>query len=143
MPERRRWPKGAIANGLATAFLVGLAVSPIAFRGTFTPPWVQSAERAAAVPLGPAAAALPGIKLSPVATPVDGELEPALLPTLDSTHMAALVAGEDLRLRTLLHHARRLQARHHAAHAARRRHAHQQKLDGARQRRNAAEPPLI
>ena len=108
MPERRRWPKGAIANGLATAFLVGLAVSPIAFRGTFTPPWVQSAERAAAVPLGPAAAALPGINLSPVATPVDGELEPAMLPTLDSTHMAALVAGEDLRLRTLLHHANRM-----------------------------------
>jgi hypothetical protein len=107
VPERRR-PKGLIANALAWAFLVGLATAPFAFQGTVTPPWVQSAQRTAPVPLGPAPEGLPRLNLSAVATPVDPDLPPASLPNLDSAHMAALVAGEDLRLRTLLHHTNRM-----------------------------------
>src|SRR5207302_11212344 len=88
--------------------LVGLATVPVAFQGTVTPPWVQSAQRTAPVPLGPAPEALPQPKPSAVATPIDPALPPASLPNLDSASMAALVAGEDLRLRTLLHHTNRM-----------------------------------
>jgi hypothetical protein len=89
---------------LALLLFVGLGALPWVLPGGQTAPWAQAARRTSAVPLASAPASLPDVRLSPVATPVRPEEAPASPPTADSSHMAALVAGEDLRLRTLQHH---------------------------------------
>jgi hypothetical protein len=69
-----------------------------------SPPWVQAARRTAVVPLTPASA-LPAVQLSSIARPVRPDEAPASLRVTDAARMAALVASEDNRLRTLVHHA--------------------------------------
>jgi len=105
MRSRRR---GWLASLLAFLFFVGLAALPLAYHGRITPPWVEAARRTSPIPLPAASALPPRLRLSAVATPIRPDEPPAALPVLDATHMAALVAGEDLRLRTLLHHANRM-----------------------------------
>src|SRR5205807_6342057 len=55
-------------------------------------------------------ASLPEVPLSAVARPARPRDAPPSPPAADSTRMAALVAAEDLRLRTLQHHTSRLTA---------------------------------
>lgn len=93
---------------LAAAFLVVLATSPFLFQSQTTPSWVQAAQRESPIPLSSAPAPLADVQLSRTATPANPFDAPASLPNLDSIRMAALVAAEDLRLRTLLHHVNRL-----------------------------------
>ena len=95
-------------NILAALALITLGALPFLLQGQTTPPWIQSARRVSPVPLGVAPAPLDGVELSKGAAPVDPFEAPASLPSLDSSHMAALVAAEDLRVRILLHHANRM-----------------------------------
>jgi parallel beta-helix repeat protein len=79
---------------------------------------VAAAQTAAPTELPAGPAPLPALKLSDNATPVKPGDAPASLPTANSEvidpatntriDMAGVVAGEDLRLRTLLHHSNRL-----------------------------------
>ena len=97
--------KGWIASTLALLFFVALAAVPFVTQGQTTPPWVQAAQHSSPVYVGPPKSTLSPVVLSSVATPVQPNDQPALLPTtVDSVRMASLVAAEDLRLRTLLHH---------------------------------------
>jgi len=92
---------------LALLFFVVIAALPFALQGQTTPPWVQATKTIApaALVIQPS---LSEVSLSKVATPVDPNGPPATLATSDAVHMSALVAAEDLRLRTLLHHVGRL-----------------------------------
>jgi hypothetical protein len=99
---------GWTANGAALALIIGLALLPFVLHGKSTPPWVQAAQKTSPIPLAGASASLPGVALSPIATPVNPEQAPAGPPTADPVRSAALVAGEDLRLRQLIHHIGRL-----------------------------------
>jgi Right handed beta helix region len=102
--RRRGWlfPAGCVV------LFAGLGALPLLYQGYTTPPWVQSARRIAPVPLTPAAASIPSVQLSAIARPVNLDQPPASQPVADSSHMAALVAAEDVRLRTLQHHTSRL-----------------------------------
>jgi hypothetical protein len=98
----------AVAALLFFALVAALPWLNQLYQGTqsqVSPPWVQAARHAAVVPSAPAHAALPAVQLSPVARPVRPQDAPASLHAGDSALMAALVAGEDDRLRTLVHHA--------------------------------------
>jgi len=101
---------GRLAAAGALLLFGGAASLPLLAPGQLVPPWVEAARRTSPVPLASAPAALPAVKLSAVAQPVRPQDSPAATPSGDSTHLAALVAAEDLRLRTLLHHANRLTA---------------------------------
>jgi hypothetical protein len=102
--SRRGW----IAAVLALLLFAGLAAAPFLYQGLVQPPWVGTAQRSSAMPLPPAAAIPPPVILSGVARPVQPDEAPASLPTGDAVRLAALVAAEDLRLRTLLRHSTRL-----------------------------------
>jgi hypothetical protein len=93
---------------LALLFFAGLAVAPLLYQGGASPPWVASAQRATLAPLPTVAAIPPAVRLSSVAQPMRPSDPPAALPTGDAIRLAALVASEDLRLRTLLRHSSRL-----------------------------------
>jgi hypothetical protein len=92
---------------LAVLFFGVLAGIPWLFQGSAPPPWVQAAQSIAPVQLPENPPDLPQVKLSSVATPTQPSDPPAVQPPADATHMAALVAGEDNRLRTLLHRSNR------------------------------------
>ena len=110
--------RGWLAAFLCFAFFVGLAVLPQALHPNGKPPWVSAAQAAAPVDLATTPASLPALTLSPVATPVKPGDPPASPPvntgevfnatTNTRIDMAGLVAGEDQRLRTLLHHSTRI-----------------------------------
>jgi hypothetical protein len=85
----------------------GLASLPWLTSANVTPPWAVSAQKTAPVELPAVAAPLQAVSLSSVAEPVLPANAPAPAPSGDSTHMAALVAAEDTRLRLLLHQASR------------------------------------
>ncbi len=87
---------------------VAAAALPLVLQGQATPPWVQATRQIAPIPLATSVPTLPPVALSKTAQPVDPGLAPVTTPSVDSTRMAALVAGEDLRLRNLLHHISRL-----------------------------------
>lgn len=110
--------RGWLAAFLCFAFFVGLAVLPQALHPNGKPPWVSAAQAAAPVDLAITPASLPALALSPEATPVRPGDPPASPPvntgaifnatTNTRIDMAGLVAGEDQRLRTLLHHSTRI-----------------------------------
>jgi hypothetical protein len=102
LAKRRNW--GWVANGAAFALIAGLAALPFLLQSQSTPAWVRSAERTSPIPLTAPAGALPGVVLGATATPIAPEEAPARPPIVDSVRGAALVAGEDLRLRDLIHH---------------------------------------
>jgi parallel beta-helix repeat protein len=101
------WRSGWIAAFLAFVLFVGVAAAPIALHGKATPPWDQAAQKVAPVSLTATPSITP-VTLAKTAQPIEPEQPPAAAGTHDSARMAALVAGEDLRLRTLLHHIGRL-----------------------------------
>jgi hypothetical protein len=113
-----RHVRGWLAAFLCFAFFVGLAVLPQALHPNGKPPWVSAAQAAAPVDLATTPASLPALTLSPVASPVRPGDPPASPPvnfgevfnatTNTRIDMAGLVAGEDQRLRTLLHHSTRI-----------------------------------
>ncbi len=92
----------------ALLFFAVLAVEPWVRPGHGSPPWVEAARRSAPVPLTPALPALPQLRLAEAARPSQAQAAPASPSVADSSRMAALVAAEDVRLRTLLHHSNRL-----------------------------------
>jgi parallel beta-helix repeat protein len=96
-----------MAAFLALVLVVIVAAMPIALHGNTTPPWDQAAEKAAPISLVATPSITP-VTLAKTAQPIEPEQPPAAAGTHDSARMAALVAGEDLRLRTLLHHISRL-----------------------------------
>jgi hypothetical protein len=101
---RRRWAPVVAA----VLLFAGLGALPWVLPGGPTPAWARTAQHTTPVPLTPPPAPLPPVHLSPAARPVQPDDPPATLPPADSTHMSALVAAEDLRLRTLQHHSSRL-----------------------------------
>jgi hypothetical protein len=103
---RQNW--GWTANVAATLLIAGLALMPFELQSQATPPWARAAQAVSPIPLTTTAAPLPAVSLSAIATPVHPELSPASHPTADPVRSAALVAGEDLRLRNLIHHIGRL-----------------------------------
>ncbi|HKV88723.1 MAG TPA: right-handed parallel beta-helix repeat-containing protein, partial [Candidatus Dormibacteraeota bacterium] len=107
---RKRLPRGWLSAVLAFMIFAGLAAVPFALHSNSTPPWVRSALGTSPVPISTTQPqnVLPGVHLSSVASPVDPSLAPAGPPSGDLSREASLVAGEDLRLRTLLHHLSRL-----------------------------------
>ncbi|HEY7926146.1 MAG TPA: right-handed parallel beta-helix repeat-containing protein [Candidatus Dormibacteraeota bacterium] len=107
MSKRRGGRFAALA---AVVFFAALAGLPWLFTANTSPPWVQSAQNTSAVPLPAAPQLLSAVQLSSVATPIQPDGQTAAQPTVDATHSAALVAGEDNRLRTLLHHSSRMVA---------------------------------
>jgi hypothetical protein len=107
-PLGKRHSFGWIANLLAFALIAGLAAMPFLLQRQATPPWVHSAERTSPVPLTTPEAGLPAVALSSAAAPISPQSPPAHAPNVDSVRSAALVAGEDLRLRDLIHHVGRL-----------------------------------
>ncbi len=109
-PKRRRERRGWIAVFLALVFLVGLAAAPWAYRHASSPPWVAAAAQAVPFSLTQPGIQLRPVKIAPVAQPVRPQDAAPVLPSLDSTQMAALVSAEDQRLRTLVHHSNRITA---------------------------------
>lgn len=103
-------PRGTFAAVLAFVAFVALAASPFVLQGNSTPPWVRSALNTSPTTITTTipSTTLGAIQLSSVATPVSESLAPASPPSGDLSREASLVAGEDLRLRTLLHHLSRL-----------------------------------
>ncbi|TAN33899.1 hypothetical protein EPN29_04510 [bacterium] len=103
MAKQRR---GRLASALAFLFIVGVAALPFAVHGQATPPWVQSSQHTSPVPISttPPSVPLAPVDLSSIATPIQPDDPPVSPPTVDLSRQASLVAGEDLRLRTLLHH---------------------------------------
>jgi hypothetical protein len=112
--HRRTW----IAAFLALAMFAGLAALPQALHSGGKPPWAAAAQNASPVPLADAPAPPPALKLSAVAMPVKADEAPASPPghipdafdpaTNTRIDQAGLVALEDGRLRTLLHHSNRI-----------------------------------
>lgn len=86
---------------------VGVAALPFALQSETTPPWARAAQHASPISLTMPPPLVPPA-ISPVARPINPDSAPAMPPSVDSTRAASLVAGEDLRLRTLLHHLSRL-----------------------------------
>src|SRR4029077_2237934 len=84
-----------------------VAALPFVMRNETTPPWARAAQHASPIPLN-APPALPPVTIAQVAQPLYPIAPPATPPIVDSPTVASLVAGEDLRLRTLLHHLNRL-----------------------------------
>lgn len=104
---RRRSGRGVAF--LAVLFFAALAALPWLFSGHAPPPWVQAAVAASPVPLPAAPAPLPPVALSAIATPEQPYAAPASPPSsANALHQAALVAGEDARLRTLMHNTNHL-----------------------------------
>ena len=81
---------------------------PFVLQSQRNTPWVAAAQRVAPFQLRPDTSALQTPPLSAIAQPIEPEDPPTAPVQLDSLRMAALVAGEDLRLRTLLHHIGRI-----------------------------------
>ncbi|HET9050194.1 MAG TPA: right-handed parallel beta-helix repeat-containing protein [Candidatus Dormibacteraeota bacterium] len=106
----RRRHRGWLAAFLAFALFAGLAALPRLLPASGSPSWVDAARNASPVDLPGTPPSLAPVRLSAVATPLRPDDAPAAAPSWDPTHMAALVAAEDLRLRTLLHHANRITA---------------------------------
>lgn len=100
--DRRR---GWLAVGVVAAALAVLGVVPWLVPKGVTPPWVAAAQNASPVPLPKLPPTLKAVQLGPAAQPVDPNAAPSSQPAFDSSHEAALVAGEDNRLRVLLHKA--------------------------------------
>ena len=98
---------GWLANLLALALLLFLALTPFLFKGQAVPPWQRAAQKAAPIVMA-RTSQLPEPLLAVWATPTSPNSAPASLPTLDSVEAASVVAGEDLRLRNLIHHLGRL-----------------------------------
>lgn len=96
-----------MANGAAILLILGLASLPLLLQSHATPAWEQAAQKTSPVPLE-VSSTLKAPILSSVATPVDPEQAPARAPVVDSVRAASLVAGEDFRLRQLIHHIGRL-----------------------------------
>lgn len=95
---------------MAFLLVMIIAVTPFITHSSEAPPWLRASEGSAPVPITtrvPTNSVAP-VTLSSVATPVSPYDNPASTPTFDSAREASLVAGEDLRLRTLLHHISRL-----------------------------------
>lgn len=110
MARRKALPRGTLAALLAFVAFVALAASPFVLQSNSTPPWVRSALSTSPTTITTTtpSAALGAVQLSSVATPANASLAPASPPSGDLSREASLVAGEDLRLRTLLHHLSRL-----------------------------------
>jgi hypothetical protein len=112
--HRRTW----ISAFLALALFAGLAALPQALHSGGKPPWAAAAQNASPVALADAPAPPPALTLSAVAMPVKPDDAPASPPghlpeafdpaTNTRIDQAGLVALEDGRLRTLLHHSNRI-----------------------------------
>jgi hypothetical protein len=100
----RNW----IPVAVAIVFLAGVAALPFALQEQSAPEWAQAAKRTSPVPLVAPGTDLSPVVLSPIAAPIRPDDRPATQPRLDSIREAGLVAGEDQRLRTLLHHIGRI-----------------------------------
>jgi hypothetical protein len=98
----------AISIALSLLILVAAAATPFVLQSHSAPAWAQAARRASPVQLVNPGPSLRPVALSAVATPIQPGDAPATQPQLDSIREAGLVAAEDLRLRTLLHHIGRL-----------------------------------
>jgi hypothetical protein len=98
----------AIPIALSLLILVAAAATPFVLQSHSAPAWAQAARRASPVELVNPGPSLRPVVLSGVATPIQPGDPPATQPQLDSIREAGLVAAEDLRLRTLLHHIGRL-----------------------------------
>lgn len=110
MIEQKRRRRGWRSVIVVAAALSALAVLPWLVPKGVTPPWVSAAQNASPVPLPKLPPSLKPVQLGAAAQPVDPNATPASQPTFDSTHEAALVAGEDNRLRVLLHKAAHVRA---------------------------------
>ena len=104
----RRPAKGRLAGIVAVSVFIALALLPFALQAKTTPPWVHATQKISPVAIIAQPTALHNVSLSVVATPVNPDLAPPKPQVADGAHMANLVAAEDLRLRTLLHHVGRL-----------------------------------
>jgi hypothetical protein len=104
--KNRSWP---LILGALLVF-AGLCALPFALPATVTQPWAAAAQRTATISLAPPPAPLVPVALSATAQPVHPDDPIASAPGGDATHEAALVAAEDLRLRTLQHHITKLAA---------------------------------
>lgn len=94
---------------LALGIFGGAAASPWLHNSVLDlPGWVQSIKAQTPVQLLGAPASLPAVKLVASAEPAQPNGTRATLPTVNAAHQAALVATEDVRLRTLLHRSARL-----------------------------------
>jgi hypothetical protein len=93
---------------LAIVFLAGVAALPVLLQSQSTPAWAQAAGRTSPVSLVGPGAVLQPVVLPAIASPLRPNDAPADQPQLNSIREAGLVAGEDQRLRTLLHHVGRI-----------------------------------
>jgi hypothetical protein len=96
--------RGWLAAFLAFLLFVAFAAMPFILNGQQNTPWVTAAEKVAPVQLLRDNSSLSEVQLSATAQPIHRDEPPVEPIQVDSLRMAALVAGEDLRLRTLLHH---------------------------------------
>lgn len=98
------------APAVAMAIVVVVGAAPFVTHSNAVPPWLRSAEQTSPVPVTTTipTASIPPVTLSEIATPDQPNDLPAPAPNFDASREASLVAGEDLRLRTLLHHISRL-----------------------------------
>jgi parallel beta-helix repeat protein len=94
--------------GAALALIVAVAALPYVLRNEAVPAWQRAAQQSSPVSLAPNRTALPEVSLTAIATPASVDQPPASAPSVDSVNAAALVAGEDFRLRNLIHHIGRL-----------------------------------
>ena len=101
--QRRR--RGWFSVIVVAAALATLGVLPWLVPKGATPPWVAAAQNTSPVPLPKLPPTLKAVQLGPAAQPIDPTAAPSSQPSFDSSHEAALVAGEDNRLRVLLHKA--------------------------------------
>jgi hypothetical protein len=102
-------------RGRFAAFFALLVFGGLAAFAWFSPtgansPWAQAAKAASPVALPDGPASLPDPKLAPEARAINPDQAPATQPTVDATREAALVAAEDNRLRSLIHHSSRITA---------------------------------
>lgn len=103
--SRVRW--GWVANGSALVVIVGLAALPFLLQSQAKPAWQRAAEQTAPTSISGGFVPLPKPQLSALVTPAPTG-QPAAAPKIDTVEAAALVAGEDQRLRFLIHHIGRL-----------------------------------
>jgi len=99
-----------LAAFVALLFFAGLGIFAWVSPTGNNSPWVKAAKTASPVtlPAGPPPVADP--KIAPEARAQNPDQAPATQPSIDATREAALVAAEDNRLRSLIHHSSRITA---------------------------------
>jgi hypothetical protein len=81
---------------------------PIVTHRQSIPAWQEAAQRTSPTLLAPPVPSLPPLALATTAQPSSPYAQPGSMPSVDAVREASLVAAEDLRLRTLLHHIGRI-----------------------------------